>query len=235
MAVFPLDRRGRYHDPNLGMRPTTQARPFSGFRGDVASKVPLQPIFYWTPSRLKATTNLGYVINHMTFNCYKCGRSLAIELMASMKGWCKPCQAEKMRIWRHKHPQKVSESNHRNWMKRRLRPEVSQQRRAYYLAHGEKRRPDYGAKDKLWKHNNREKRNAAARVVTAVNAGKLKRPNSCDFCNRRCKPGGHHMDYSRVFDVIWLCASCHRFSHSRLPHPIKEWLEAKKSRRAAMA
>ena len=47
----------------------------------------------------------------------------------------------------------------------------------------------------------------------AVRCGKIKRPNTCESCFKECKPEGHHEDYSRPFDVDWLCIECHKRLH----------------------
>lgn len=43
----------------------------------------------------------------------------------------------------------------------------------------------------------------------AIRDGRLVRPNACSQCGKTCKPEAHHPDYSKPFDVIWLCRSCH--------------------------
>jgi hypothetical protein len=40
--------------------------------------------------------------------------------------------------------------------------------------------------------------------------GTADRPESCEVCRKRCKPEGHHPDYSIPWQVIWLCRDCHR-------------------------
>jgi len=43
---------------------------------------------------------------------------------------------------------------------------------------------------------------------------KLPKPETCQHCgNIPKKLHGHHEDYSKPFDVIWLCFSCHRHEH----------------------
>ena len=50
----------------------------------------------------------------------------------------------------------------------------------------------------------------------AVRCGKIKRPNTCESCFKECKPEGHHEDYSRPFDVDWLCIECHKRLHREM-------------------
>lgn len=54
------------------------------------------------------------------------------------------------------------------------------------------------------------------KLQKAVRAGLITRPNACDECGKPCKPHGHHYDYSKPLDVIWLCSEHHRMKHRRL-------------------
>lgn len=48
------------------------------------------------------------------------------------------------------------------------------------------------------------------RWQNALASGKMNRPDRCSNCDIICKPEGHHTDYSRPLEVIWLCHPCHR-------------------------
>lgn len=52
-------------------------------------------------------------------------------------------------------------------------------------------------------------------VDAAVRSGVLVRPERCP-CGRDARVHGHHDDYSRPLDVLWLCAVCHKARHERL-------------------
>jgi hypothetical protein len=56
-------------------------------------------------------------------------------------------------------------------------------------------------------------------VTTALRSGKLKRPDICTRCKlppfEGCVIQGHHSDYSKPLDVIWLCSECHGREHAR--------------------
>ncbi len=60
-----------------------------------------------------------------------------------------------------------------------------------------------------WYQKNKEKRRSHVILNRAVNSGKIMRPNNCSQCNKECKPDGHHANYSKPLDVIWLCRACH--------------------------
>lgn len=52
-------------------------------------------------------------------------------------------------------------------------------------------------------------------VERAVYKGELIRSEKCEICNEICYTQGHHNDYTKPLDVVWLCASCHVFLHRR--------------------
>lgn len=57
------------------------------------------------------------------------------------------------------------------------------------------------------------KRNAQAKVRRALKTGRMTRL-PCERCGNP-KTYGHHPDYSKPFDVIWLCPRCHAKEHKR--------------------
>jgi ribosomal protein S27AE len=63
--------------------------------------------------------------------------------------------------------------------------------------------------------SNREKVHARIAVRTAVRQGNLVRPDTCPRCGQPGNIEAHHADYSKPYDVQWLCAECHRKEHSK--------------------
>lgn len=67
---------------------------------------------------------------------------------------------------------------------------------------------------KRWLALNQVKRRAHIKVGNAVRDGKLEKPEACQVCGasgRRIQ--GHHHDYSKPLDVVWVCPPCHREFH----------------------
>lgn len=61
------------------------------------------------------------------------------------------------------------------------------------------------------------KQSAVFEVKKALHDGRLVRPDHCSCCGAgHLRIEGHHEDYSRVLDVVWLCRPCHRLRHAVL-------------------
>ena len=61
-----------------------------------------------------------------------------------------------------------------------------------------------------------QKQKSARHVLAkAIRHGKITKPARCSKCQRECVPDGHHIDYSRPLDVIWLCRQCHSAEHTK--------------------
>lgn len=43
----------------------------------------------------------------------------------------------------------------------------------------------------------------------AVNMGRIVKPTTCERCGYEDKIEGHHIDYTKPYDVMWLCKLCH--------------------------
>lgn len=59
-------------------------------------------------------------------------------------------------------------------------------------------------------------RTARQQLNAAVSRGRLTKPADCEDCGRAFPSRlihGHHEDYARPLDVVWLCATCHGQRH----------------------
>lgn len=80
-------------------------------------------------------------------------------------------------------------------------------------------------KQKEWAKRNRPKKSVRHKeniavqnkLHWAVQKGDVIKPKFCACC-AQAKPSlhAHHKDYSRPYDVIWLCPACHMFLHQQL-------------------
>jgi hypothetical protein len=52
-----------------------------------------------------------------------------------------------------------------------------------------------------------------AMMSLAINHGDLAPAECCAECGKSGRVQGHHTDYSKPLEVIWLCSSCHQQAH----------------------
>jgi len=59
-------------------------------------------------------------------------------------------------------------------------------------------------------------RTAATTLVNnAVRDGRLPKPFNCEICSSGGRIYGHHEDYYKPLEVIWVCQSCHKLQHKK--------------------
>jgi hypothetical protein len=101
--------------------------------------------------------------------------------------------------------------------------------------------PDRRAQMKAWREANRDKTMASAKawkaahpqtrkmakqrypqqmaaraaVNNAVQWGRIIKPTICETCKTTACLDGHHPDYSKPLDVVWLCKPCHATIHAK--------------------
>jgi hypothetical protein len=64
-------------------------------------------------------------------------------------------------------------------------------------------------KDRRFMERHPEKEAAHRLVTTALRLGRLPRPDACQRCDTSCTPEASHDDYSKPYEVEWLCRRCH--------------------------
>jgi len=66
---------------------------------------------------------------------------------------------------------------------------------------------------------------ARRKLRDAVQSGRVTKPECCEACGERLAPlqiEGHHEDYSKPLEVIWLCRACHSALHTLSSSPSDE-------------
>lgn len=58
-----------------------------------------------------------------------------------------------------------------------------------------------------------EKNKARIELREAVRKGIITKPDKCESCGDTGIIHGHHLDYSKSLDVMWLCRKCHSNEH----------------------
>ena len=70
-----------------------------------------------------------------------------------------------------------------------------------------------------WIDRNPEKRAAQLAVKAALKAGRLER-QPCERCGTTDDVHGHHDDYAKPLEVMWLCRDHHRERHAEIGRPM---------------
>jgi hypothetical protein len=130
-----------------------------------------------------------------------------------LQSYCRSCANAAARKYRHT---EAGRALRREYKKRPyVRAQMARRRRERRAsAHPTQRALDrrHAAKFKMMYP---EKVLARQTLQKAVSRGLVKRPANCSSC---CLPSrrtlhGHHDDYSKPLDVVWLCGPCHRIRH----------------------
>jgi len=86
---------------------------------------------------------------------------------------------------------------------------------------------------KKLKKEHPEKCHAYQVVANAIRAGKLIKPDKCEDCPASENIQAHHEDYSKPYEVNWLCPKCHRKRDRERRIREKKGLAASPSARAS--
>jgi hypothetical protein len=118
-------------------------------------------------------------------------------------------QAAYYREWRKSNKGRIA-SIQRTWSENN-KEKLAERARAHYATHKEK----VLATKAKWVLANPEKHAAHAAISEALAKGRITRPTSCSICGTACTPHGHHPDYSKRLEVIWVCSPCHNKEHRK--------------------
>ncbi len=149
-----------------------------------------------------------------------CGHCMAVRFARGV-GYCTKCKLEKPVAQFQARPSRGPTAL-RSWCNECCALELREsyrkdldfsraRRRHYERANGRSpdRKPQSYALDPA-------KHLAHAAVSRALQKGILVRPVCCERCGATGRVEGHHDDYTRQLDVLWLCTMCHRARHAEL-------------------
>ena len=148
----------------------------------------------------------------MNKTCFKCGESKSVDEFykhpGSADGYlgkCKGCTKKDTTANR----ENKAEYYKRYDKKRAQLPHRVRAREKYQKENLEK----VNEIKKKWAKKNRHKTNATLQVKRAIEKGALVRSEYCDNCKNTAYTEGHHHDYNKLLEVIWLCKKCHTDVH----------------------
>jgi len=133
---------------------------------------------------------------------------------------CFKCGAEKplTEFYKHKqmgdgHLNKCKSCAKNDAFSHRRNPEYREKVLAYDRARGSRQTAEYREIMKKEKPLENKARNI---LSNAVRDGKIKKPDRCSHCHANTWLHGHHPDYTKPLEVVWLCVPCHRQLHALL-------------------
>jgi len=165
---------------------------------------------------LKAKANYHKRVIPKMKTCVHCGRRRSSKRFSKspsnrdgLQSWCNLCVAVRAGKWGRDNRGRVRE--------------LGRKRRLHNLAVTRARSRDWYKENRiaiLRKEQDRRRKDklrlqASARVSSALESGKIRRPKKCSVCHRKCKPDAHHDSYepSQQLKVKWLCPPCHKRWH----------------------
>ena len=135
----------------------------------------------------------------MTRHCKICGKEL-VSGHGNIKYCGDVCRIEGLR------------AKHRKFMWSKI-----DKYREYHAKHkrcSRKKNPEHAKfMDKKAKSDRIEQVKAINKINQKVRSGKIQKPTACESCNAEIRLEAHHEDYSKPYDVMWLCKLCHEARH----------------------
>jgi hypothetical protein len=130
--------------------------------------------------------------------CHKCGQtkdlaafSIRIRSLDGRQTHCKVCMSRYRRRYYDRNKELIASAQ-----------------RAYRST--DRAKAVFRRLSKKWRALNTLKTHAARCLNYATKKDEVHRPRVCSHCWLSRKVQGHHPDYSKPLEVIWLCQNCHR-------------------------
>jgi len=134
--------------------------------------------------------------------------------------YCKKCSAIRSKRWIILNKDSWKKIAQRSSKKYRENPIVKKQISKYYKnwykLNGRNRVIDYQGAIVEWMKNHPKEVKARRLIGHYIKIGKIIKPKNCSLCSRETRLSGHHLDYDKPLDAIWLCSSCHKNIHSKI-------------------
>lgn len=137
--------------------------------------------------------------------------SKRIGAIDGLRGQCKEC---KNKAYREGYGDRYSKSDKGKEVRKKY-----QQSQARRISESKYRRSEKGRLKcynsyKKYKESNPDKVKAHKILNHKIESGLISKPSKCSYCCKENKLiNGHHYDYSKPLDVVWLCPKCHKDVH----------------------
>jgi len=158
------------------------------------------------------------------FTCIKCNEKKDISLFYkedSKRGHtnkCMNCLKKIRKEYRDNNKIKIQKANKKRRIQKTIEARKSRDKNRCSInikqrENYKKNREKYILASRESRSKYPEKEKAHNIIRGLIRSGKIIRPSICSACNKTCKPQAHHEDYSKPYEIIWLCRSCHMKHH----------------------
>lgn len=161
--------------------------------------------------------------------CKKCLLEFPIGMFSKNKHmrdgysyYCKKCMKKYVANWYSRNTTKAREMNKKwrtknrdkwNELSRKWRENNPEKEKIKCKKYRLKNKEKISQMNKTWRGNNPEKEKAKSTIRDLVQNGKIQKSGICTFCGSDKNIRGHHFDYDKPGEVIWVCQKCHSKIH----------------------
>jgi len=150
--------------------------------------------------------------------CFKCGEIKSLDsfyrhpkMADGYLGKCKECAKADVNQNRAENREYYNEYDRNRFQNDMERRSLQLDRRREWAKNNPEKMAEF---NQQWIARNQEKYHCHNVLNAAVRDGKLIKSTSCQECGiSGVKIHGHHPDYAKPFDVMWLCPACHGRQH----------------------
>lgn len=161
--------------------------------------------------------------------CKTCGVCKTISLFYKQKngllgrtGSCKECRLKYQSKYTSEHKEEKNAYGKKWYEKNKI--EISDKSRIWrrnnpgYFKHYYYQNKELKLSiDKRWREKNPDRMKAYKIFTKSLKLDLIKKPENCSMCGEKTsKIHGHHSDYSKPLDVIWVCFDCHLHIHKKI-------------------
>ena len=116
---------------------------------------------------------------------------------------------ENARAWRKRYPEKAKEQDRKKHLRYAERRNVYSKK--YYEVHKKQQafKETRNKRSLVYYYNNPDKARCRRKLSYAVKIGKVIRGDKCFICGSTQNIEGHHEDYTKPYEVKWVCKGCH--------------------------
>lgn len=119
---------------------------------------------------------------------------------------------EREKKYYNSHREKLNEAQKKYYenLTEEKKQKLAEKKRIYFRNSQEQKKKKYEYLRNIY---DKKKIYANIQIYEALQSGKIIKPSRCQICGKEKTLDGHHHDYDKPLDVIWVCRKCHMKIH----------------------